>query len=125
MINAIINKHLPRAFDNQLKDAVQDFTVRRKGYGGAYDPELGEYVGAADTIYTGRGVFGSYNNHEIQATQINITDVKLLCVQIEVSEKPKVDDVVIVGDTERRILDVDQDPAGATWTLQLRGLDVG
>ena len=125
MINAIINKHLPRAFDNQLKDAVTAFTATRKGTGGAYDPELGEYVGAADINYSGRGTFGSYSTMEAQATQIETTDVKLTALQIEVTDTPKVDDVIVADGQDRRVMDVSQDPTKSIWILQLRGLNVG
>lgn len=125
MINAIINKHLPRAFDNQLKDAVTAFTATRKGTGGAYDPELGEYVGAADITYSGRGTFGGYSTMEAQATQVETTDVKLTALQIEVTDTPKVDDVIVADGQDRRVMDVSQDPTKSIWILQLRGINVG
>lgn len=125
MINALINKHLPRAFDNQLKDAVTAFTATRKGTGSAYDPELGEVVGAADITYSGRGTFGSFSTMEQQAIQIETTDVKLTALQIEVTEKPKVDDVIVAEGQDRRVMDVSQDPTSSIWVLQLRGLNVG
>lgn len=126
MINAIINKHLPKAFDNQLKDAISTFTGTRKGATGEYDPVLGEYVGGADISYTGRGVLSSYKKEELQALQVELTDVKLLCLQIESTIAPQVDDIITVGDVDRRVLNVSQDPSSSLWLLQLRGLvDVG
>lgn len=124
MINAIINKHLPKAFDNQLKDAISTFTGTRKGSSGEYDPVLGEYVGGADISYTGRGVLSSYKKEELQALQVELTDVKLLCLQIESTSAPKVDDIITVGDVGRRVLNVSQDPSSSLWLLQLRGLSV-
>ena len=125
MINAIINKHLPKAFDNQLKDAVTTFTGTRKGASGEYDPVLGEYVGGADISYTGRGVISNYKKEELQAVQVELTDVKLLCLQIESTIAPKVDDVITANNVARRVLNVSQDPSSSLWVLQLRGLDVG
>lgn len=126
MINAIINKHLPKAFDNQLIDAISTFTATRKGSSGEYDPVLGEYVGGADISYTGRGVLSSYKKEELQALQVELTDVKLLCLQIESTIAPQVDDIITVGDVDRRVLNVSQDPTSSLWLLQLRGLvDVG
>lgn len=125
MINAIINKHLPKAFDNQLIDAITTFTGTRKGATGEYDPVLGEVVGGADISYIGRGVISSYNKEEIQATQIEITDVKLLCLQIESTIAPKVDDVITANNVARRVLNVSQDATSSLWLLQLRGLNVG
>lgn len=125
MINALINKHLPKAFDNQLKDAITAFTGTRKGATGEYDPVLGEYVGGADISYTGRGVISNYKKEELQATQIEITDVKLLCLQIESTIAPQVDDVITANNVARRVLNVSQDATSSLWLLQLRGLHVG
>lgn len=125
MINALINKHLPKAFDNPLRDTVTSFTATRKGEGGVYDPVLDEYVGSPDVNYTGRGIFGSFNNEEIQATQIDITDVKLTCLQIEVTGSPKIDDIIVADGQDRRVMNVSQDPSRSIWILQLRGLNVG
>lgn len=125
MINAIINKHLPKAFDNQLIDAITTFTGTRNGATGEYDPVLGEVVGGADISYIGRGVISNYNKEEIQATQIEITDVKLLCLQIESTIAPKVDDVITANNVARRVLNVSQDATSSLWVMQLRGLDVG
>jgi len=125
MINAIINKHLPKAFDTQLIDAITTFTGTRKGATGEYDPVLGEVVGGADISYTGRGVISNYNKEELQATQIEITDVKLLCLQIESTIAPQVDDVITANNVARRVLNVSQDATSSLWILQLRGLHVG
>lgn len=125
MINALVSKHIGAAFDGALKDAVTAFSATRKGAAGVYDPVLDEYVGGADITYTGRGVFGSYKAQEIQATQIETTDVKLTCLQSEVEQTPQVDDVITANGIERRVMNVSQDPAHSVWTLQLRGINVG
>ena len=150
MINAILNKHLPKAFDNQLRDAVKSFEGSRKGAGGTYDPITDTYVGISTVTYSGRGVFGSYKIEETQDTQIGLKDVKLTCLQIEVTKipvyryadktrfanryyyvapavnaatHPKPDDIVIQGDNEYRIIDVKRDPTSSIWIMQLRGID--
>ena len=122
MIKNLVTSNLAKAFDGALGDTVSPFLASRKGTGGYYDPELGDYVDGADVTYTGRGVFGSYNDFEIQANQIDINDVKLTCLQDEVGDKPKVDDTIIHNDTSHSIISIKQDPSGATWTIQLRGL---
>lgn len=150
MINAILSKHLPRAFDNQLRDAVRSFEGSRKGTGGTYDPITDTYVGNTDVTYSGRGVFGSYKIEETRDTQIGLKDVKLTCLQIEVTKipvyryadktrfanryyyiaplgdvvtHPKPDDIVVQGDNEYRIIDVKRDPTSSIWIMQLRGID--
>lgn len=128
MINQLISKHVAKAFDGALKDAVSSFVGSRQNVGGDvyYDPELDANVGAVDITYTGRGVFGSYNDLELQATQVDINDVKLTCLQTEVGDKPQIDDSIVTHDgKERIILSVEQDPAQTLWIVQLRGLNVG
>lgn len=125
MINALINKHLPKAFDGALKDAVKPFTASRQGTSQVYDPVEDEYVGATSVTYTGRGVFGSYSTLERQDTQIDITDTKLTCVQIEVTSQPEIDDIITMQGQELRVLNIDQDPTSSIWIMQLRGVYVG
>lgn len=123
MINAILNKHLPRAFDNQLQDAVKSFEGSRKGTGGTYDPITDTYVGNTDVTYSGRGVFSDYKVDETKDTQINLSDIKLTALAIEVTANPQVDDVIVQDDKGYRVLNVGSDPTGSVWTLQLRGID--
>jgi len=124
MINQLITKHLSKAFDGALKDTVSTFTGTRKGGQGYYDPELGEYVGATNVTYTGRGVASSYNDFEIQASQVDINDIKFICLQSEVTIKPQIDDVITQDGKQRNVLTVASDPASATWVVQLRGINV-
>lgn len=123
MISDIINKHLPKAFSNELNDAVKPFTGSRVGERGSYDPITDTYTQGSNIEYVGRGVFGSYLKEETADTQINLTDTKLTCLQIEVNEVPKIDDVIKQGDNEYRVLSVRPDPTDSIWTVQLRGLD--
>lgn len=123
MIKNLVTSNLAKAFDGALQDAVQLFTGSRKGTGGYYDPEIGDYVGSADITYSGRGVFGSYNSEEIQSTQIDINDIKLTCLQSEVNETPEIDDIIVHDGKEHNVIEVGQDPASVTWSIQLRGID--
>lgn len=123
MINQLVTKHLAAAFSGALRDAVQPFTGTRKGSAGEYDPVLGEYVGGASLSYTGRGVFGGYNDLEIQATQVKITDTKLTCLQAEITTIPQVDDVITNNDNDLRVMSIKQDPTSSIWIMQLRGLN--
>ena len=132
MINAIATKAISQAFDKSLKDAVLPFTGSRKGFGGGggvYDPIRDEYVNAegttGDITYTGRGVFGAFSDSELLSNGINITDTKLTGLVAEVSEIPKVDDMIIFnkpGEKSLRVLNVSVDPAQVAYTVQLRGI---
>ena len=113
MINAILNKHLPKAFDNQLRDAVKSFEGSRKGTGGTYDPITDTYTDGGNIAYNGRGVFSDYKIDETKDTQINLSDIKLTALAIEVTANPQVDDVIIQDDKEYRVLNVGSDPTGS------------
>ena len=123
-----IQADLAEAFDDPdgLADAVKPVAGSRNVKGG-YDPEIGGTVPASTIRYTGRGVFGSYLAKEIDGSRIQTEDVKLLVLQNELFEErggqasetpaaPKIGDQV----SGYRALNVSEDPAQATWTIQLR-----
>ncbi|MGE6824314.1 hypothetical protein [Pseudomonas soli] len=123
-----LQAELAEAFDDPdgLADAVKPVAGSRTVKGG-YDPKIGGTVPASTTYYAGRGVFGSYLAKEIDGTRIQTEDVKLLVLQNELFEVqagavtdvpalPKIGDQV----SGYRALNVSQDPAQATWTVQLR-----
>lgn len=123
MILDLLNKHLPRALDNQLRDAVSSFTATGKVIVGGYDPVSDTYSDSSTGAYVGRGIFDNYSVEEIQASQIDVTDVKLWCLQTELTQKPEVDDVVVrPSGWEGRVISIEADPVGASWTIQLRGV---
>lgn len=122
-----IQADLAEAFDDAdgLADAVKPVAGTRT-VTGAYDPATGKPASTTAT-YAGRGVFGSYLAKEIDGSRVLGTDEKLLVLQNELLitvggaatldlAQPMVGDVI----GGKRVLDVGQDPAGATWTLQLR-----
>lgn len=119
---------LAEAFDDPegLADAVKPVAGSRTVKGG-YDPEIGGTVPASTIHYIGRGVFGSYLAKEIDGSRIQTQDVKLLVLQNELFEgqadavtaipaEPKIGDLI----SGFRTLNVSEDPAKATWTVQLR-----
>ncbi len=123
-----IQADLAEAFDDPegLADAVRPVAGARSIKGG-YDPAIGGTVPASTVHYTGRGVFGSYLAKEIDGTRIQTEDVKLLVLQNELFEgyagavtatlaSPKIGDLI----SGFRALNVSEDPAQATWTVQLR-----
>ena len=132
MINAIATKAISQAFNKSLKDAVLPFTGSRKGFGGdggVYDPIRDEYVSAdgttGDISYTGRGVFGKFSDSELLNNGINITDTKLTCLIAEVSEVPRVDDMISfnkLGEKSLRVMNVSADPTNTAYSIQLRGI---
>lgn len=124
-IRSELQTELARAFDTDLADAVREVEGSRSMQG-VYDPELG---GSTTTTirYFGRGVFGQYKSREVDGTRILASDVRLKVLQnellMEVAEGanatpaiPAISDQI----SGYRVINVGQDPAQATWTIQLR-----
>lgn len=123
-----IQAEMAEAFDDPdgLADAVQPVSGMRK-VSGEYDPDLGGETPETTVTYMGRGVLGSYLSKEIDGSLIQTTDKKLLVLQNElfVSEGGVPTAVLaapVIGDTINglRVMNVSADPAGATWTAQMR-----
>lgn len=121
-----LQAELAQAFDTDLADAVAAVDGSRS-VPGTYDPEKGGSTPATTLHYAGRGVFGQYKAREIDGTRILSSDVRLKALQNEllmkdgdaVTEDPA---TPAIGDriSGYRVMDVGQDPAKATWTIQLR-----
>lgn len=110
-----VQADLKEAFDTDLADAVKAFTGSRT-VDLSYDPVTDTRLTDAES-YTGRGVFGNFSKSEIDNLNILVTDVRLLCLQSEVTDTPQNDDII----NGMRLIKVGKDPADATWVLQLRG----
>ena len=114
-----ITADIKDAFDTDLADAVQPFTGIRTVQG---EPSIEDILtntvgGNSTTInYSGRGVFSSYAEIEVDNESIQMNDVKLIALQDEVADTPKLDDVI----NGYQVVAVNQDPAMATYTIQLR-----
>lgn len=103
------------AFDGDLSDAMTQFTGTRTEQVGEPDP-ISQEVPTITVTYSGRGVFGSYDETVIDGLQILRTDIKITALQAEVTGTPKIDDTL----NSMKVISVKQDPAGATWTIQAR-----
>lgn len=112
-----ITQEIKQAFDGDLKDAVKDFTGRRVM---PSDDWAVNDTGTKNHAYKGRGVFGSYGAYETDGQAIGIHDVKLICLQSEVTDTPMIDDVI----NGMRVLSIKKDPANISYAIQLRGLHV-
>ena len=118
-----INAKVPKAFDGKLSDAVRPFTGSRTVVSGEFDPIEGTYPETTVT-YSGRGVFGDFSTAEIDNQHILRTDVELSGVlqnelimdADQAPATPKINDTI----NGMLVVNVGQDPAKATWTIQLR-----
>lgn len=120
-----LQRDLAEAFDTDLADAVSSVVGVRKVQG-EYDPDSGT-TPETITNYAGRGVLGRYLAKEIDGSLIQTTDEKLTILQNELfitleGEPTETLAVPEIGDVigGKRAMNVSQDPAKATWTIQLR-----
>lgn len=114
-----ITADIKEAFNTDLADAVQPFTGSRTVQGEpSIEDILTNTVGSNSTIinYSGRGVFSSYAEIEVDNESIMANDVKLTALQDEVANAPKLDDVI----NGYQVVAVQQDPASVTFNIQLR-----
>lgn len=109
-----ITSDLQDAFNNDLKDAVSDFTGIRHTLS---DDDWLENSNATNKPYeyVGRGVFSAYRSSEIDGKTIISTDVKLIVLQAECDEI-QIDDVI----NGYQVVHIAQDPARVSMTVQLR-----
>ncbi|RUR38548.1 hypothetical protein [Vreelandella populi] len=122
-----LNSKLAKAYDTKLADAIKPFECVRTTAAGEYDPVTGT-TPIVTSGYTGRGVFGSFKQEEIDGTRILATDTKLsAALKIETVEVvdgeptgnlaiPQVDDVI----NGMTVKSVSADPADVQWVLALR-----
>ena len=118
-LKADLDTDIKDAFDTDLADAVQPFTGSRTTQGEpSIEDILTNTVGSNSTTinYSGRGVFGSYAEIEVDGEAIKANDVKLTALQSEVTTRPHLDDVI----NGYQVVAVNQDAASVTYTIQLR-----
>ncbi|MFB6349481.1 glutamate 5-kinase [Moraxella sp. ZJ142] len=113
-----IDGEIAKAFANELKDAVKDFTAQRISL--SNDDWTLNGADVADSLnYGGKGVFTGYLTHEIDNQSIKQHDVKLICLQSQIDKTPLIDDVI----DGKKVMNVKQDAAKVSYTIQLRGFD--
>lgn len=111
-----ITADIANAFDTDLKDAVKDFTAKRIILSDD-DWAVNDTQVLSTINYSGRGVFTGFHAHEIDNKTIMQSDVKLICLQDELTEMPQIDDEI----NEMKIISISHDPAEVSFTIQLRG----
>lgn len=116
-----IQADLAEAFNDDLADAVTAFTGVRT-IAGDTDSGIDDWMNPPDTpsastlTYTGRGVFTDYSTYELNSDIINVTDVKLIVLQNEITSEPIADDKI----NSYSVVRVSKDPANASFEIQLR-----
>lgn len=111
-----ITADIANAFNTDLADTVKDFTAKRVILSDD-DWAVNDTQVLSTINYSGRGVFTGFSAHEIDNQTIMQSDVKLICLQDELTEIPQIDDEI----NEMKIISISHDPAEVSFTIQLRG----
>ena len=110
-----IQADLAEAFDTDLADAVQPFTGGVT-LPGTWDPvsETGE--DPVVIAYSGRGVFDEFKLDRVDGVNIRATDQLLIALTNETTGTPDIGHKINGFD----VVNVQKDPAGAHYEIQLR-----
>lgn len=116
-----IQADIAAAFSSDLADAVQSFTCSKTVGSGEFDFATQTYPTTTVVAYSGRGVlFGSYSKDLVKPVDYQAEDAKATVLQNEVNAEPQIDDVWSTSKGNFRVVNVKADPAGATYSIQLR-----
>lgn len=85
--------------------------------GNAWDPGSGT---TTTVDYACKAIEDSYSLFEQQNTLIQAGDVKVIVLATTLAVTPVTSDKITTRGVTRAIVNVQRDPAGATWTLQAR-----
>ena len=114
---ATIVKAVKSAF-SALGNIPESCVYRRTS--SSYDTSTGTNT-ITNTNYTITAVFTSYSSLEVDRVVVTAADVKMILQQSSLSITPNIaTDKVVRGSQTYNVLRISQDPAAATWTLQLR-----
>lgn len=123
-IKSTMQSSFGRLFDTAFAEAVRDFTGTYPGEG-VWDP-VEEVTTAQPATYTGRGVLTRYKKDQINEINIRATDVRLIALVNEVTDKPLTGHVItapdlITGESRQyQVIESVTDPVGVHYQIQLR-----
>ncbi|HEK1684107.1 TPA: hypothetical protein SMR42_000412 [Pseudomonas putida] len=123
-IKSTMQASFGRLFDTAFAEAVKPFTGSYPGPG-VWDP-VEETTTGQQVTYTGRGVFTRYKAEQIDGLRIQATDVRLIALTNEVTDRPQPGHRIIGPDLvtgeliEYEVMPTGVDPAGVHYQIQLR-----
>ena len=103
-----------------LGNLLESVTYKSQGTVG-YTPTTTGVVTRPETDYTITGLFYEYKKQEIDGEQIKPHDMRFLCLQSVLAVTPKITDRIVRSTGKAwEVISVKEDPAHATWELQMR-----
>ena len=115
-----LQQELAEAFNDDLADAMNNFTCSKVTYSGNYNPVTEQYDQEENTTYSGRCILGNYLKDTVKPDDYQVSDVKALLLQNEVTAVPQINDEWVMGSDTYKVINVSKDPVNATWSCQLR-----
>lgn len=86
---------------------------------GAYNPATGT-TSTTTASHPVEAIRDDYKAYEIDGEAIKPFDKRILIRQSKLPVTPKLTDTVVIDAVTWNVVNFEQDPAGATWILQLR-----
>lgn len=119
---ADLGLNIPDLVNENLGGSLLDATLRKVSQGARdpSDPTAGRSPTTSD--YAAKGFIDSQDRRKFDGTLVDdgTKTVVLLGASIEGSQVPTPSDRIIIEGTEYNIVNVDRDPASATYTLTVR-----
>lgn len=123
-LNSLIKNSIESAFNvlgtsdsDGLQVSISYYQVTSKG---SYSPTLGTST-PVESLTVFEGIKYQSREREIDGVKIQIDETRLIFPSSRVSFTPTADDRIEIGSDKYGVVTAFQDPAGATWTLYLRG----
>ncbi|MFT0517266.1 hypothetical protein [Pseudomonas faucium] len=123
-IKSTMQASFGRLFDTAFAEAARPFTGTYPGPGG-WDPVEETTTGQTIT-YTGRGILTRYKAEQIDGLRIQATDVRLVALVNEVTDRPEAGhhitapDLVTGKPKRHEVIAASTDPVGVHYQIQLR-----
>lgn len=115
----IFKAKIAQQINKGLGKLVFDVTLIKKTVG--LRPEnLTGGVSSVETPYRGRGFMVDYQANQIDGTIVQVMDRQVVILGASIPVVPDTNDLLIAEGKEYTIVRVTRDPAGATYTCQVR-----
>lgn len=102
-----------------LGNLIETVTYKAQGVS-LYDTSTGTFT-RVETSFSVSGIFVEYEKKEIDGAIVKVYDQKFLFQQALLTVKPKITDRLLRTDGRHwEVMAVAEDPAHATWELQMR-----
>ena len=102
-------------------DGIQTSIVYTKVVAVSYDPLIGKRVNTT-TSSTFDIIFYAVRDKEVDGIKIKINDIRLIFPQSRLLSPPSANDYVTLKGRKLEVIQIQEDPASATYTLFVRGV---